>query len=339
MRTRIVLAALAALLPLRVLADVPPPPETRILASGKLDATQSFEFSCNLVNKNEAGDILVTLTLKDAAGNTAVNPSTFQPATLTTTLMPSEAAMLVLPAGAVGVTSVYCWAEVPADATVFGTHQVRDAQARATAATPLAEDVNEAAGFLEALLEEILAKVDQLLNPPAPPRFEDCGNGTVADNENKLLWEKKTGQYSLGSAVICETAGCPDPHDVNNFYEWSDTGADPDGNAYTDFLAKLNDQTFGVAATPNDETGCFAKHCDWRLPTIVELQTIVDCSFGTPCIDPIFGPTAPFNYWSASSAASSTGAWVARFGTVGDPIVLIKGTESVVRAVRTGSCH
>ena len=59
--------------------------------------------------------------------------------------------------------------------------------------------------------------------------LEACANGlTVADHDTGLLWEKKTGTpVNHVDSVICETAGCPDPHDVANVYEWS--AADPNG--------------------------------------------------------------------------------------------------------------
>ncbi len=130
----------------------------RILSSGKLDASQGFDFSCSLVNKTDAS-FQVELRLKDADGDTYVDPSTFQPAVLETNLDPGDAAMLVAPAAAVGATSLYCWAEVPEEVAVFGTFLVRDAQDRATAATPLAEDVNTAALALEQKLDDIHAKI------------------------------------------------------------------------------------------------------------------------------------------------------------------------------------
>jgi hypothetical protein len=92
----------------------------------------------------------------------------------------------------------------------------------------------------------------------------------VSDLNTGLIWEKKTG-----------TVGTPNPsdmHDVNNTYNWSTGPGDnflADGTAFTSFLATLNN---GVAAPsnsgPSHISGCFANHCDWRLPSILELQGI-----------------------------------------------------------------
>jgi len=196
-------------------------------------------------------------------------------------------------------------------------------------------------------------------------RFVNCGNGTVEDRETGLLWEEKTGVPSH-LVVTCVTAdgGCEDPHDVNNRYAWSVTvtlGA-PDGAAFTDFLARLNGR-FGTAP-------CLADHCDWDLPSVSQLQTIIvgpgvessvavlppDPDAGlnptaqsttcvdVPCIDPNFseigGPTATGTYWSASSDATRTdGAWVwfSNNGIVPNS-GLFKTAALFVRAVRAGSC-
>jgi hypothetical protein len=124
-----------------------------------------------------------------------------------------------------------------------------------------------------------------------------------------LQWEQKVA----GS-------GCE--HCVDDTYMWSSSGTAPDGDAFTSFLATLNNctddpvhpiQTTGVI-------GAFAGHCDWRLPTIVELWGLLlsPCPGGaTPCIDPIFGPTQTFfGYWSSTSAdgVPST-AWDVTFST------------------------
>ena len=131
----------------------------------------------------------------------------------------------------------------------------------------------------------------------AVPHYVDNGDGTVTDNTTGLMWEKKTG-----------TVGTPNPfdlHDVNNFYTWSVTPYySPDGTLFTVFLATLN-----LDASSSGSSTCFAYHCDWRIPTIVELQGILLTPYpcGTsPCIDPTFGPTPSKSaYWSSSSLAGS----------------------------------
>ena len=177
--------------------------------------------------------------------------------------------------------------------------------------------------------------------------LELCPDGlSVADHDSGLLWERKTG--TVGALVSCESAsgGCPDPHDVNNLYEWANAGSTPNGNAFTDFLTKLNDSsqpatwsTDSSFSAGTQTGGCFADHCDWRLPNIVELQTIVDCSHGNPCIDPLFGPTASTNHWSASSqATNSSYAWAANLQSGIASGFYFKPNDQSVRAVRAGSC-
>jgi len=53
----------------------------------------------------------------------------------------------------------------------------------------------------------------------------------------------------------------------------------------------------------------------WRLPTIKEIQTIVDESRTTPSIDPTAFPATPAtNFWSSSVATGATlGAWFINF--------------------------
>lgn len=204
----------------------------------------------------------------------------------------------------------------------------------------------------------IAQQANEIVPDPSAPRFEDCGNGTVADHLTGLQWEKKTG--TLGSSVNCETTSCPDPHDVNNLYRLSDTGIDRDGGAFTDFLARLNGDPAVVGVTyaealgdpALDPTVCFAHECDWRLPAIGELRTILigpnaapgqvtTCS-AAPCVDPDFaavgGPTAPERHWSGSGYTGYPGlGWYALFndGTAYNATQLITAR---LRAVRAGSC-
>src|SRR5437762_3089789 len=141
----------------------------------------------------------------------------------------------------------------------------------------------------------------------AVPHYVDNGDGTVTDNQTGLMWEKKTG-----------TVGTPNPsdvHDVNNSYTWSGVSPyqNPDGTLFTTFLATLNLDASGAGSST-----CFANHCDWRIPNIVELQGILLAPFpcGTsPCIDSTLGPTQASNYWSSSSLAGHPSeAWFVYFG-------------------------
>jgi hypothetical protein len=152
-------------------------------------------------------------------------------------------------------------------------------------------------------------------------RFVDNGT-TVTDNLTGLQWEKKTDDAMT-------------VHNRYNTYSWSAAvgGTAADGTAFTSFLAPLNDSL----ATG----GCFAGQCDWRLPTVVELQTILlgeryPCST-SPCIDPIFEPLViAGGYWSATTYASDpTSAWVVGFN---EGLVLSqpKSEGGFVRAVRDG---
>jgi hypothetical protein len=173
-------------------------------------------------------------------------------------------------------------------------------------------------------------------------RFVDNMDGTITDNRTKLVWEKKTNLN-----------GYPDPnnvHDADNTYTWANFEPPPEGTAFTSFLARLNDAGGGSCPTggptggccPNDtctDVDCFAGHCDWRLPTLVELKTILLEPYpcGTsPCIAPVFGPTVSSTYWSATTfAGDAYGGWVVYFDT-GSTGEGSKAVENHVRAVRSG---
>lgn len=145
------------------------------------------------------------------------------------------------------------------------------------------------------------------------PRFVDHGDGTVTDTLTGLLWEKKTDDATL--------------HDKDELYAWSASGTAADGSAFVGFLATLN-----------QPGSCFAAECDWRLPTLAEIQSIADATFpncGGPCVDPAFGPTTPFPSWSAQSAPDPSFAWSVT--SVGAELATTAKTVAyAVRAVRGG---
>ena len=150
--------------------------------------------------------------------------------------------------------------------------------------------------------------------------------GTVTDYDTGLQWEQKTDDATV--------------HDKDLVYTWSPALGPPSGTAFTGFLGTLNDGTSGDGSTTS---GCFAGHCDWRLPAIGELAGIVDASapgcstFTGPCVDQTaFGPTVASGYFSASTVASAPSiVWFVNFSG-GGVSGASKSGVGYVRAVRSG---
>jgi hypothetical protein len=161
-------------------------------------------------------------------------------------------------------------------------------------------------------------------------RYGVNGDGTATDYDTGLVWEQKDN--------LDGTTNPADPHDADNTYNWSaSSNAVPNGDAFVGFLASLNDCASSDTTTL---TGGFAGHCDWRLPSVVELAGIVDlsapgCGTGSPCIDQtVFGPTVALSYWSATHTSFPFIAWRVRFD---NGAVTSSGTGSnfYVRGVRS----
>ena len=126
-------------------------------------------------------------------------------------------------------------------------------------------------------------------------RYGANGDGTVTDYDTGLQWEQKADDGSV--------------HDIDNYYCWSASvpqNERPDGSLFTVFLAALNDCGTNdpkIVGYPG-----FAGHCDWRVPSLTELEGIIDpdapgCStLTTQCLDQTaFGPAhANLDAWLTS---------------------------------------
>ena len=176
---------------------------------------------------------------------------------------------------------------------------------------------------IEQRLDNVQGGTAQLL--AGEGRFRDNGDGTVTDANTGLMWEKKSMDGGLD--------------DVNKTYAWTSSVTAADGTLFTTFLAGLN------------AGSGFAGHTDWRIPTISELETIIDYSVASPgptvpgafnsscaasCTVTTCSCTAGFNYWSSTSFAGGPAfAWSAGFG-FGEVSFFVKNQSTFARGVRAG---
>lgn len=143
----------------------------------------------------------------------------------------------------------------------------------------------------------------------------DRGDGTILDARTGLVWETLASDGGL--------------HDMDATYTWVD--------AESVKLAALN------------RPPCLADHCDWRLPTRFELESLLDLGRFEPATWPAFDTacspgcttracscTSPGPYWSSYTYQDvPTYAWGVGFGD-GGTVAAGKTDTLHVRAVRGG---
>lgn len=141
--------------------------------------------------------------------------------------------------------------------------------------------------------------------------YTDNGDGTITDNATGLMWEKLSDDESI--------------HDKDNGSQWVP----------------------GLAKADDLNTMMFAGYDDWRVPSIIELQTIIDYETSEPAISDDFRTDCPMGctvltcncvrgapYWSSTSyEKTATNAWFVDFqyGSIGPGL---KTQGNYVRAVR-----
>jgi hypothetical protein len=149
----------------------------------------------------------------------------------------------------------------------------------------------------------------------------------VLDEVTGLVWEEKHAKDSVRNYA--------DPNDADNVYTWYDNNsATNGGNAGTpgngtdtmDFIRVLNAAHYGGFS-------------DWRMPTVKELQSIVDYSIASPgpaINTTCFPNTVASGYLSSTTNAYDTsGAWIVGF-SYGVIPSHSKAAALYVRAVRMG---
>ena len=150
--------------------------------------------------------------------------------------------------------------------------------------------------------------------PSAAGRFVDNGDETITDTMTGLMWEKKTTAVGSGPSTM-------DVRDVDNRFTWE--------YAMNEYVDRLNGRLIAFATD-----GAFARHTDWRIPTMQELQTIVEPA-APGRINAVFAPNAPASYWTSSKRLLGPTAvpWYLGFGT-DIPVYVGQPFSFHVRAVR-----
>jgi hypothetical protein len=184
-----------------------------------------------------------------------------------------------------------------------------------------------------------------IMNSMSYTKIDNSGNALpdhaaswamVKDNVTGLFWEMKTNKDGVKNYN--------DPHDADNGYTWYDSnpatnggyaGTPGNGTDTEDFVKLLNSTRYGG-------------YSDWRLPSIKELQALVDYESGSgsdrPMINTSYFPNTQQYYWSSTTYAySNLGAWVMEMGYAWPPGIIHgnnlgynKAGYYCVRAVRGG---
>ncbi len=195
------------------------------------------------------------------------------------------------------------------------THPLQDAEVGRDVDADQNDDSDGHAGFSFSKL----AADGSLL--PASASHWSC----VKDNVTGLTWEVKTGDGGLRDKENTYTWYNPD-NNANGGNSGTQDGGDCTGS---------NCDTYGYVQAVADQMLC--GYVDWRMPTKMELENILNLNRYAPAIDADYFPnTKSAGYWSASPfPLGSDGAWLVTF-SFGLSGGTYKSEDAPVRLVRGG---
>lgn len=153
--------------------------------------------------------------------------------------------------------------------------------------------------------------------------------GCTYDNVTGLMWEVKVNDATHLRHMDWTYTW----YDSNTSTNGGSVGVPGSGSCRT--IGRCDTEKFVVDVNAAGLCG----RRDWRMPTLKELESIVDFSSYSQAIDSTWFPNtlASYYFWSASAAANNPSyAWPVNFrnGQVG--AVILKGNGSLVRLVRWG---
>jgi hypothetical protein len=176
------------------------------------------------------------------------------------------------------------------------------------------------------------ATVDAGIGPPVtsphPPVYRTgvvtCATDTAQDLTcPQSGWALQDGDFQSNLQSLSKTAA-DEVTDNHTGLVWQ---LGDDGNTYTQAQAVQHCASFTSAEAA---TG-------WRLPSVIELMTLIDNGVDLPSIDPSFSGAQSTNYWTSTPTATANMlAWTVRFD-FGEVIPLLMDSALPVRCVRSKS--
>ncbi len=162
---------------------------------------------------------------------------------------------------------------------------------------------------------------------PHPPLYrtgvtsQECATDTTQDLMcPQAGWDLQDGEFQPNAQAVVQTAS-DEVTDKHTGLIWQ---LGDDGNTYTYSQAIQHCAGFASAEAA---TG-------WRLPSVVELMTLIDDGVYLPSISSTFNGAQSTNYWTSTPTASTTQlSWTVKFD-FGEVIPFLTDTSLPVRCVR-----